>query len=186
MFADFRFSVKNADKNFTQTFSAYFASKASQTDSTLLENIGRVFVITSGATASASELLINGLRPFRPVITIGSTTFGKPYGFLPRDACGLTYNAVNFVTANALGFSDYSAGFAPTCAVADDLARQLGDPAEERTAAALAFIATGACPVAPQAKHAILPGQSSRFEAARGRRNELGFGETRPPQAWLD
>ena len=186
VFADFRFSVKNADKNFTQTFSAYFASKASQTDSTPLENIGRVFVITSGATASASELLINALRPFKPVITIGSTTFGKPYGFLPRDACGITYNAVNFVTANAQGFSDYSAGFAPTCVVADDLARQLGDPAEARTAAALAFIATGACPVAPQAKHAILPGQSSRFEAARGRRNELGFGETRPPQAWLD
>ena len=121
VFADFRFSAKNADRNFTQTFSAYFASKASQTDSTPLENLNRVFVITSAATASASELLINGLRPFKDVITIGSTTFGKPYGFLPRDACGLTYYAVNFITANAQGFSDYSTGIAPTCAVADDL-----------------------------------------------------------------
>ena len=131
VFADFRFSAKNTDRNFTQTFSAYFAAQASQQTSTPLETLSRVFVITSAATASASELLINGLRPFRPVITIGSTTFGKPYGFLPRDACGITYNAVNFVTANALGFSDYSTGFAPTCAVADDFSRQLGDPAED-------------------------------------------------------
>ena len=186
VFADFRFSAKNSELNFTQTFSAYFASKASQTDSTPLENISRVFVITSGATASASELLINGLRAFRPVITIGSTTFGKPYGFLPREACGITYNAVNFLTANALGFSDYSTGIAPTCTVADDLARQLGDPAEERTAAALNFIATGACPVAVQINRAMAPGAQSAVASSRSRRNELGFGEVRPPQTRLD
>ena len=186
VFADFRFSAKNTDRNFTQTFSAYFAAQASQQTSTPLETLSRVFVITSAATASASELLINGLRPFRPVITIGSTTFGKPYGFLPRDACGITYNAVNFVTANALGFSDYSTGFAPTCAVADDFSRQLGDPAEERTAAALAYIATGVCPVVPQASRAAAPLQPNGLAAGSARRNELGFGETRPPQTWLD
>ena len=189
VFTDFRFSAKNADRNFTQTFSAYFAAKASQQDSTPLDNLSRVFVITSGATASASELLINGLRPFKPVITIGSTTFGKPYGFLPRDACGLTYNAVNFITANAQGFSDYGTGFAPTCAVADDLARQLGDPLEERTAAALAYIATGACPAAARvnsARAAQPDGQASDVERAITRRNELGFGEVGPRQMWLD
>ncbi len=190
VFADFRFNAKNTDRNFTQTFSAYFATKASQQDSTPLDNLSRVFVITSAATASASELLINGLRPFKPVITIGSTSFGKPYGFLPRDACGLTYNAVNFITANAQGFSDYGTGFAPTCAVADDLARQLGDPLEERTAAALAYIATGACPVAARVNSARAPvqpdGQASDVERAITRRNELGFGEVGPRQVWLD
>ncbi len=190
VFADFRFSAKNADRNFNQTFSAYFASKASETTSTPLDNLSRVFVITSGATASASELLINGLRPFKPVITIGSTTFGKPYGFLPRGACGLTYNAVNFLTANAQGFSDYSTGFVPTCPVADDLARQLGDPAEQRTAAALTYIATGACPVAVRvnsAKATVPPGgQASDVGQANNRRNELGFGEVRLRQMRLD
>lgn len=192
VFADFRFSAKNSDRNFTQTFSAYFASKASQTDSTPLENISRVFVITSGATASASELLINGLRAFMPVITVGSTTFGKPYGFLPRDACGVTYNAVNFVTTNARGFSDYSAGFAPNCTVPDDLSRQFGDPTEERTAAALHYIATGACPVVPTANRATLPGTSGPSGESSGtlnasrRRNDMGFGEVRPPQTRLD
>ena len=189
VFADFRFSAKNADRNFTQTFSAYFASRGSEQTSTPLESLSRVFVITSGATASASELLINGLRAFMPVITVGSTTFGKPYGFLPREACGVTYNAVNFVTANALGFSDYSAGMVPTCAVADDLARQLGDPAEGRTAAALNFIATGSCPVAVQtnrAKPSEAPDGSSPIDSARRRRNELGFGEISLPQTRLD
>ena len=189
VFADFRFNAKNTDRNFTQTFSAYFAAQASQTTSTPLENLSRVFVITSAATASASELVINGLRPFKNVITIGSTTFGKPYGFSPRDACGITYNAVNFVTANAQGFTDYSAGFAPTCAVADDLARQLGDPAEQRTAAALAYIATGVCPVAARvnsAKTAAQPDeQGSDIGHANTRRNELGFGEVSPRQMWL-
>ncbi len=190
VFADFRFNAKNTDRNFTQTFSAYFAAKASQQDSTPLDNLSRVFVITSAATASASELLINGLRPFKPVITIGSTSFGKPYGFLPRDACGLTYNAVNFITANAVGFSDYGTGFAPTCAVADDLARQLGDPAEQRTAAALTYIATGACPAAARVNSARAPvqpdGQASDVARASTRRNELGFGEVGPRQMWLD
>ena len=186
VFAEFRFSAKNSDRNFTQTFSAYFASVASQQTSTPLDALSRVFVITSGATASASELLINGLRPFKEVITIGSTTFGKPYGFLPRDACGLTYNAVNFVTRNAVGFSDYSNGFAPTCAAADDLARQLGDPAEGRTAAALAYIATGVCPVVPQANRAASLPQSSAIASGSARRNEMGFGEVSRPQTRLD
>jgi carboxyl-terminal processing protease len=186
VFADYRFSAKNADSNFTQPFNALFAARASARPSTPLENLRRVFVITSGSTASASELLINGLRAFMPVVTVGSTTFGKPYGFLPRDACGITYNAVNFVTANAVGFSDYSAGFAPTCAVADDLSRQFGDPAEERTAAALHYISGGACPVTAAVNRATLPGASNGIATASRRRNELGFGEVRPPQARLD
>ena len=44
-------------------------------------NIGsqldRLFVLTSQGTASASELVINGLRPYMNVITIGDHTHGK-------------------------------------------------------------------------------------------------------------
>jgi diacylglycerol kinase family enzyme len=36
----------------------------------------------------------------------------------------------------------------PTCAIADDLTRQFGNPAEGRTAAALGYISTGSCPAA--------------------------------------
>ncbi len=105
----------------------------------------RVFVIGSGATASASELVINGLRPFVDVVLIGETTYGKPYGFVPRSACGTTYEAVNFESLNALGVGGYTAGFQPDCLVADDLDHALGDSSERRTATALNYVATGRC-----------------------------------------
>lgn len=39
-----------------------------------------LYVITSRSSASASELLINGLRPYIPVTIIGDTTYGKYVG----------------------------------------------------------------------------------------------------------
>jgi carboxyl-terminal processing protease len=108
VFANYRYSAKNAASNFTQSFGSSGLPAAP------LTTLTRVFVITSGNTASASELVINALKPFfKEVVTIGSTTYGKPYAFQPRDACGTTYSAVNIEIANANGFADYSAGFAP-------------------------------------------------------------------------
>ncbi|MBK8741189.1 MAG: hypothetical protein IPM02_17445 [Betaproteobacteria bacterium] len=107
----------------------------------------RVFVLTSGGTASASEAIINGLQGIGiTVVRVGTTTYGKPYGFSPLDNCGYTYFSVEFKGANNVGYADYDDGFAPTCVVADDFTHALGDPAEGRLAAALAYRATGACP----------------------------------------
>jgi carboxyl-terminal processing protease len=112
-------------------------------------NLPRVFVLTSGGTASASESFINGLEGIGiRVIRIGTQTTGKPYGFLPRDNCSTTFFSVEFKSANAVGFGDYADGFAPTCVAADDFTKQLGDPTEGRLAAALSFRQTGVCPAA--------------------------------------
>ncbi len=43
-------------------------------------NLDRLIVVTTRASASASELVINALRPFIPVTIVGDTTFGKPVG----------------------------------------------------------------------------------------------------------
>jgi hypothetical protein len=129
----------------------------------------RVIVIGSGATASASELLINGLRPFMDVVLVGDTTYGKPFGFTPRNICGITYNAVEFETFNALGAGGYTAGFSPDCRADDDLDRQLGDPGERRIRTALNYIATGSCTKAPLA-----------FGAPRRGAPAQAFGETFP------
>jgi carboxyl-terminal processing protease len=188
VFAIYRYSAKNATSNFTQTFGSSGLPAAP------LTTLNRVFVITSGNTASASELVINALKPFfKEVVTIGSTTYGKPYAFQPRDACGTTYSAVNIEIANANGFADYSAGFAPTCAMSDDLTRQLGDPAELRTAAALSYIATGACPPvaaitdANQAKaQSNIAQAATKSVAGDGEQQDLGFGELGPRQARVD
>ncbi|MBI2768075.1 MAG: hypothetical protein HYX47_00490 [Burkholderiales bacterium] len=115
-----------------------------------LAGLARVMVLTSGATASASELVINGLKPYMNVVTVGSTTYGKPYGFIPRDMCGNNYNAVNFDAVNSVGVGGYINGLPANCAAADDLDHALGDPAEGQTQAALSYMLTGACR-APQA-----------------------------------
>ncbi|HEY5898708.1 MAG TPA: S41 family peptidase [Burkholderiales bacterium] len=122
-------------------------------------NLPRVFVLTGPGTCSASESIINGLRGVGvQVIQVGSTTCGKPYGFFPQDNCGTTYFAIQFKGVNAAGFGDYSDGFSPSnsgsvagtpvpgCAVADDFTHALGDPAEARLAAALAYRMTASCP----------------------------------------
>ena len=43
-------------------------------------NLTRLVVITTRASASASELIINGLRPYIPVTVVGDRTYGKPVG----------------------------------------------------------------------------------------------------------
>ncbi len=112
-----------------------------------LENLRHLIVLTSPGTASASESVINGLKPFIPVVLVGETTYGKPYGSVVRQYCGTTYHAIQFTTLNALGQGDYAQGFAPDCVVPDDLDHELGDPAERKLAAALNYVRTGSCPV---------------------------------------
>lgn len=148
VFASLRFNDKNQARNENFLFQAPLAS---------IPNLSRVFVIASGSTASASELVINGLKPFMDVVLVGETTYGKPYGFEPLDYCGTTYNAVNFESVNALGVGGYTSGIAPTCAVADDLDHPLGDPNEARLSAALGYVATGQCPPTAQAALQLAP-----------------------------
>lgn len=121
-------------------------------------DLPRVFVLSTAATCSASEAIINGLRGVDvQVIQIGGTSCGKPYGFYPTDNCGLTYFAAEFAGANAKGFGDYADGFVPDCAARDDLARALGDPAETMLASALAYRDSGQCAAAARAGRGETP-----------------------------
>ena len=113
-------------------------------------DLNRVFVLTSGDTCSASEAIVNGLRGAGVTVhLIGATTCGKPYGFYPRDNCNTTYFAIQFQGVNNIGFGDYADGFIPTCAVADDFTRALGDPLENQLEVALAFRNNGGTCVPP-------------------------------------
>ena len=42
--------------------------------------LSRLFVVTTRGSASASELMINSLRPYIPVVVVGDRTYGKPVG----------------------------------------------------------------------------------------------------------
>lgn len=123
-------------------------------------DLGRVFVLTTEDTCSASEAVINGLRGIGvEVIQIGDRTCGKPYGFIGTDNCGTTFFTIQFGSANDIGFGDYAEGFAPTnasgnlgvrvpgCQVADDdLDNELGSPNEALLSAALNYRDTLSCP----------------------------------------
>ena len=53
-----------------------------------------------------------------------------------------------FQTVNADGFGDYFDGLPVTCPAADDLTVEVGLDADPNMVAAMAFLDTGACPVA--------------------------------------
>jgi hypothetical protein len=105
----------------------------------------RLVVITTRGSASASEGVINGLRPFLPVSLVGDATFGKPVGQYGFDFCAKTLFPVAFQTRNALGQGDYFGGIPADCAAADDLDHEIGDPDEASLAEALEFLRTGRC-----------------------------------------
>ena len=109
-----------------------------------------------------------------PVILVGDTTYGKPYGFVPRDACGTNYEAVQFESFNGLGAGGFTSGMPPDCQVADDLEHQLGDPQEARTQVALNYIATGSC------------GPAARRQILRQVPASPSIGETVPPGMFLN
>ena len=122
-------------------------------------DLGRVFILSTGGTCSASEAVLNGLRGINvEIVLIGDVTCGKPYGFYPTDNCGETYYTIQFRGLNDQGFGDYSDGFVPNnstfgfgervsgCVVADDLSTELGDPTEGLLAAALDYRENGTCP----------------------------------------
>jgi carboxyl-terminal processing protease len=105
----------------------------------------RLFVITTGASASASEMVINSLEPYLPVVVIGERTFGKPVGQYGIDMCDKVLLPVAFITVNVNGEGNYFDGIAPDCAAADDIGHDLGAAAEASLAEALQFIRTGTC-----------------------------------------
>jgi len=120
--------------------------------------LDRLIVVTTGGSASASELVINALRPFIPVVVVGSRTYGKPVGQYGIEFCDKLLAPVSFALRNANGQGDFFDGFPPDCAAPDDADHQLGDPTEGSLKEALTFATTNACsarPLTPQTKAAI-------------------------------
>ncbi|NCP14202.1 MAG: peptidase S41 [Sphingomonadales bacterium] len=113
----------------------------------------RIAFITTEASASASELVINAMLPYlgNNIALIGADTSGKPVGQFAFDlaACDLRVRAVTFQTLNADGRGDYFFGLGPfvpnTCRAGDDITRPFGDPREASTAVALDFLAGRSC-----------------------------------------
>jgi carboxyl-terminal processing protease len=108
-----------------------------------LETVKNVYIIIGGRTASASELVINALKPHMHVTLIGSASYGKPVGFFGIDLDKYTVYMPNFKTVNASNEGDYYSGFTPDVAAPDDVSHDFGDPKETSLSMALNLIASG-------------------------------------------
>lgn len=113
-------------------------------------NLTRFFVLTSRGTASASELVINGLKPYLTPVLVGDTTYGKNVGSI---TIWDTKNSTNtwgmqpivLKLTNSLGSSDYTNGFVPDYLTSDNYfyLRPLGDIREPLLNKALSVITNG-------------------------------------------
>ena len=107
-----------------------------------------VVFITTGSTASSSEIVINSLRPYIDVRLVGGTTTGKPYISAPRDFCGKRMNALEGEGFNADNVSVFG-GIPADCVAHDDISVDFGQNSsgelEPMLLAAADSIVFGAC-----------------------------------------
>lgn len=107
-------------------------------------NLSRLFFIVSQNTASASELLINSLKPYLDVQLIGPThTHGKPVGFYGIPVYDWYIFPVSFRTLNKNGEGNYFDGLSLNYQVADGLDKEWGDADESCLASVLHYIGSG-------------------------------------------
>ena len=120
-------------------------------------NLSRVFFIVSDNTASASELLINNLKPYLTVKLVGpSNTYGKPVGYFPIPVGDWYVFPVSFRSTNKNGEGNYFAGLPVDSKVADGLDKNWGDVGESCLASALKFITTGSFRLQQQAESTLV------------------------------
>jgi C-terminal processing protease CtpA/Prc len=146
-------SIVHNAKHSDEDFGAYFAEFPDSMRPL------RIAFITTGGTASASELVINSLSPHIEVVLIGEDTLGKAVGQYAFDqdrwsaewsTCDTRLRLIAFQIVNGEGAGEYynglvSSGGFTLCPARDDLTRNFGDPAEASLNAALGWLNNGFC-----------------------------------------
>ena len=113
--------------------------------------LDRVVFITTRSSASASEVVINSLRPYVDVKIVGDTTHGKPAGMNiwgfpfpsqtePDPDFEYVFAPITFEYLNAQGQGRFYDGILPDVKAADDITRDFGDPQEASLKAAIGVL----------------------------------------------
>ncbi len=131
---------QNQNRNLTYRF---------ETDKNSLD-LDKIVFLTTRETASASELVINALKPYLEdnIAIVGDRTYGKPVGMEGKSYGRYIFYLINFVVKNSDGFYDYFDGLDVTkgCYAKDnDFLHQLGDTREKLLNKALLYIDRGSC-----------------------------------------
>ena len=152
-----RWNSKIQDQLSAEQLEDYFANNVGGATLNTL-NLNKVYVLATNSSASASELVMNGLAPYVDVIHIGETTRGKnefSITLVDDEANSFIYSSsregnINQDNSwalqplvgrneNADGFFDYTSGLVPDIILEEDLANLgvLGDVNEPLLARAL-------------------------------------------------
>tara|TARA_B110000444_G_scaffold258376_1_gene299094 strand:- start:5504 stop:6973 length:1470 start_codon:yes stop_codon:yes gene_type:complete len=139
------------DKN--EDLNDYFVGSLSNGMSLNSLNLQKLYVLTSSESASASELLINGLTSHIQVIQIGDTTVGKNvgsitiYDYLDNDGNKnpnhkYAMQPIVLAIENSEGFSDYTEGLKPDHESKESVSQLgiLGNPQETLFSKAIELI----------------------------------------------
>lgn len=109
-----------------------------------LVNLPRVFVLATKSSASASELVINNLKPYMEVVHIGDTTIGKNEGSITIEdeetpkTIDWAIQPIILKLANSRHFGDYARGLVPTIKIDEGyILKPLGDAQDPLVKAAL-------------------------------------------------
>ena len=136
VFAKLQYNDKHQDANYTFLFRTTFYSIA----------LPRLVVITSRSTASASEAVMNGLKPFVNVVSVGDTTNGKPAGMDSRDIGKKYFIApVTFKMVNAQNQGEYFDGIYPVKVLSDDITHDFDNREELCLKEAIHILETRLC-----------------------------------------
>ena len=96
-------------------------------------NMTKIYILTSRSSASASELVINGLKPYMNVVQIGDVTVGKNVGSVTlydsptfgKDKRNANHRyamqPIVLKIVNSVGFGDYQSGLTPTFPLKESL-----------------------------------------------------------------
>jgi C-terminal processing protease CtpA/Prc len=141
--------------------SRFFLDKTRKGTAVNTLNLSKVYILTTKGSASASELVINGLEPYVDVVQIGDITRGKnefSITFVDDRANRYVYNRerVGQIKSgntwalqplvgrneNADGFFDYTSGLVPDFELKEDLENMgvLGEESEPLLAKAIELI----------------------------------------------
>jgi C-terminal processing protease CtpA/Prc len=153
------------------------AQNSSHTFTLMSQSIAptKIAFIGGGGTASASELVINGMVPYlhANAALIGSNTYGKPVGQIAIDktACDDRFRIIAFAIQNAAHNGAYFDGLATfmeaSCQASDDISYQLGDPNEQSTRRALDYLEGKSCTALTASASATATGGSPRASRAQ-------------------
>jgi len=134
-FVELHFNDKNSNLNRKYTLQS----------SSYSLGIDEVYFITTSYSCSASEAVINGLKPYINTYIIGQRSCGKPVGMVGGEFCSKYIMPIEFKILNSADEGDYFDGIATNCTADDDITKDFGDLEEGMLKEVKYFIENSRC-----------------------------------------